>query len=243
MREDMFKVIVERPRRGMRTKASFERKNDRLANFDMEDLPQKESMKVRYGWGRELNENLNPLKRFLIKSCGKPWDLVYSEICRTLKGRSTVKQHVLDHVKHYVATKTKLGTDGRILYASYRGYKSVTDFTSGYLVYVHPITKILTEFPTDTRYRRRGTIKTSFNTYPDKKITDKCVLRYENGIWYALELMHENDFPLSISPVGRLFRDTFGYTPYDFQWYIKSKKQCSKKMLRDYKLKNIPAKL
>ncbi len=53
-----------------------------------------------------LNENLAPLKRFLGKQVGRPWDKVYSEIAENLKPTSTVQQHVRDHIEDFVALKT-----------------------------------------------------------------------------------------------------------------------------------------
>lgn len=99
MREDMAKVIVERPRVGRRPP----RKGRAVA---LEELPQQEGMRRRHrGFlGRkELNENLNPLQRFLEKQVGRPWNKVYAEISRWLKPTSTVQQHVRDHLADFVA--------------------------------------------------------------------------------------------------------------------------------------------
>jgi hypothetical protein len=49
-----------------------------------------------------LNENLAPLKRYLAKQVGRPWDKVYSEIRERIPG-SAVGLHVLDHVYGFVA--------------------------------------------------------------------------------------------------------------------------------------------
>lgn len=101
MRSDMSKVIVERPRRG----GTCEPKG-RRRNRDLEDLPQHESMLGKgRGWDRkELNENLQPLKRFLGSRVGHPWDKVYSEISEHLRPTNAVQQHVRDHLHNYVHT-------------------------------------------------------------------------------------------------------------------------------------------
>jgi hypothetical protein len=99
MREDMARVIVERPRLG----GGRTRKGRAIA-FD--DLPAQEGMRRRYGrFGdrKMLNENLAPLRRYLDRQVGRPWDAVYSEIARHLRPDNAVQQHVRDHLADFVA--------------------------------------------------------------------------------------------------------------------------------------------
>lgn len=49
-----------------------------------------------------LSENLAPLRRFLLRRLGRPWNDVHSEICAQIGLRSAVQKHVLDHLRHYV---------------------------------------------------------------------------------------------------------------------------------------------
>ena len=49
-----------------------------------------------------LSENLAPLRRFLRRRLGRPWNDVHSEICAQIGVRSAVQKHVLDHLRHYV---------------------------------------------------------------------------------------------------------------------------------------------
>lgn len=98
MRPDMAKVIVERPRTG-----GTERKRHLGGrNADLEDLPFKESMKAAYANRKSLNENLAPLKRYLQKQIGRPWEVIYSEICKRLRNDSAVQKHVKDHIFGFV---------------------------------------------------------------------------------------------------------------------------------------------
>ena len=110
MRKDMFKVIVERPRRG----ADFRVNRSRLAGED--DLPSRIGMKrfrtLNHTRSKWLNENLAPLKRYLMKQAGRPWSKVYSEICENLDADNTVKQHVRDHLQDFVVTKVAIGRKG-----------------------------------------------------------------------------------------------------------------------------------
>jgi hypothetical protein len=113
MREDMAKVIVERPRHGSRYKKAakgYRKRQRRLADDDpvSQDQPRREGMKRRGGATRELNEHLGPLRRFLQSRVGRPWSEVSAEIRARIDRSSAVQDHVLDHVKGYVVTRVQL---------------------------------------------------------------------------------------------------------------------------------------
>jgi hypothetical protein len=103
MREDMSRVIVEPPRLGGgRTRKGRTR--------PLEDLPKQEGMQrphMRSGDWKMLNENLAPLRRFLERQVGRPWNKVYSEIARHLRVDNAVQQHVRDHLADFVAVKPR----------------------------------------------------------------------------------------------------------------------------------------
>lgn len=88
MRNDMFKVIVERPR--LVNSNGYSSDGRRYRNN--EDAPAFLGMKRGYGRRKWLNENLAPLQRYLAKQVNRPWGKVYSEIRATIDGRSTVQQ-------------------------------------------------------------------------------------------------------------------------------------------------------
>ena len=99
MRPDMAKVIVERPRR-----VEGVSRRGRVLGFD--DLPKQEGMRaphVRNWGGKVLNENLAPLRRYLERQVGRPWNKVYAEISAHLRPSSAVQQHVRDHLHDFVA--------------------------------------------------------------------------------------------------------------------------------------------
>jgi hypothetical protein len=103
MREDMSRVIVERPRLG----GGRHRKGRAVP---LEDLPSHEGMGRPYvlsGDYKSLNENLKPLRRYLERQVGRPWNKVYSEISRNLRADNTVQQHVRDHLGDFVAVKPR----------------------------------------------------------------------------------------------------------------------------------------
>jgi hypothetical protein len=108
MREDMSKVIVERPRMRIPKpyRSHYPRASLRSAWRDDDDAPRREGMGrgYRYKW---LNENLAPLQRFLRSRVGRPWDKVFSEMSRHISLDSAVKKHVLQHLHEFVAQKTR----------------------------------------------------------------------------------------------------------------------------------------
>jgi hypothetical protein len=84
MRDDMARVLVERPR----IPAHKARKG---RHRDFEGLPSHEGMRRAAelsGDRKMLNENLKPLRRYLEKQVGRPWDTVYSEIAAHLRVHS-----------------------------------------------------------------------------------------------------------------------------------------------------------
>ena len=99
MRRDMARVIVERPR--IRTRNE---RQGRACRPD--DLPQRESIRRPHVLRRSeksLNENLAPLRRYLERQVGRPWDNVYSEIAANLRVDNTVQQHLRDDIGDFVA--------------------------------------------------------------------------------------------------------------------------------------------
>ncbi|MFT3927466.1 MAG: hypothetical protein QM778_33340 [Myxococcales bacterium] len=99
----MSKILVERPRYGATLKFrarrhAFDRKS--RSRDDEQVLPKQ--MGMGFGRGKSLNENLQPLRAFLLSQRGRNWDQVYGEIRSRLAPRSAVDMHVMQHLRHYV---------------------------------------------------------------------------------------------------------------------------------------------
>lgn len=174
MRPDMFKVVVERPRRGSRNSYGNIRHATNRAR-DLEDLPAKEGMQRPYrqhGDWKDLNENLSPLKRYLYKQVGRKWDDVYSDICEHINSNSTVQKHVLDHVFDYV-TKHVFIQDGKV-YENRRFWRGLYEADG---LYVHPETGILLD---GTQPRKRYKPKVDPDVYQINGIEYRRV----NGCWF-----------------------------------------------------------
>jgi len=148
MRDDMFEVIIERPR--FRSRARYPRQFRRIgthaAKHDPEKLGFSAGMSPRgvdYVGLKSLNENLAPLRRYLERQVNRPWDKVWSEISTKLRPDSTVQQHVRDHVGDFVALKT-FTKDGAVWVGAGRFLTPPHPLTgSGYKLYVDPRSGLL----------------------------------------------------------------------------------------------------
>lgn len=154
MRSDMAKVVTESPREGYRLRS--QKFGYRLSKDDIHrELEDDSERGGRVPWSRCRNKDhknfsdvLGPLRAYLKKQVGRPWDKVWSEICATLDRRSLTGLHIFDHIKLEVDTHTRFGVDGRI-YGQGRWY-SRDDPVEG--LYVHPRTGLLCNVPR-TKYR------------------------------------------------------------------------------------------
>ena len=143
MRKDMAKVIVERPRTGRAAAGLRPGRSRALVDDDGEPIRAKGARepKGRAQKTKNLNETLNPLKRYLQSNVGRPWNKVFSEIAENLKPTSTVQQHVRDHIEDFVAVKTRMRA-GEI-YVSNRWGRDTALKDSYQPLFVHPRTGLL----------------------------------------------------------------------------------------------------
>lgn len=192
MREDMARVIAERPR--VKPFSNREGRRQKL-----EDLPTHEGMRRARSWRgerKQLNENLAPLHRYLEKQVGRPWDKVYSEIAAHLRVDSAVQQHVRDHLRDFVAITARRNI--RNWRSSYRGGLWWQK------LYVDPVTGLLcrTDRLPEEKARRRA--KRNWRPLPIERIAlaEDSELRLIDGLWYEVRLA-----PLP-EPVYRACRET-----------------------------------
>src|SRR5438270_13646859 len=97
MRADMAKVIVERPRHGSRMR-KHKGQARRWGRTPLDEYPRHDRMIGKIVHTKSLNEHLGPLRRYLARQVGRPWDKVFSEICANISLDSAVQVHVRDHV-------------------------------------------------------------------------------------------------------------------------------------------------
>lgn len=181
MREDMFKVIVERPRHGRYLKSEYP------CPRDLEESPNHEGLKKRHRYRKSLNENLNPLARFLEKQVNRPWDKVFSELCEHIDRRSTVQQHIHQHIDDYVARRL-VKMDGELYSTeSWGGHYPLSGRGQAKL-YVDPDTGILRKNVFRERTRAEEKQKKAMaekNSNSQRRVLDKRhQLLQLAGRWY-----------------------------------------------------------
>ena len=197
MREDMFKVIVERPRNVYSNTYSGDGRIFRNA----EDAPLRMGMRRGYHrWRKHLNENLAPLKRYLERQVGRPWSDVYSEICAVIDTRSTVKQHVRQHIGDFVALRTRWEASakgGRVLVHVERGLlesglRPLHDVRQR--LYVHPLTGVLLANPWPKRtYETQGAVarrQEKARAESRRIISADTQWHRLDGLWFEVKLAH-----------------------------------------------------
>ena len=184
MRSDMFKVIVERPRRNASGAG-----NGRPARA-LEDLPAREGIRRAHRDHKELNENLAPLRRYLNGQVGRPWNKVYAEIRAGLDARNVVQQHILQHLDQFIATRTRLVegvvvTDGR-----YAVGKPLDRLPQE--LYVHPVTGLVLHNKHYRSWRRRRDTaeerKARAGEARRRSLDDHRQLHLLKGVWYLVEV-------------------------------------------------------
>lgn len=189
MREDMDKVIVERPRRGGGVQGDGRKwRNSRERGSHL-------GMKRGYAYTKGLNENLAPLRRWLHKQVHRPWDKVYAELCSGIDRRSTVQAHIFEHIDQFVVRDAVM-RDGEVLVrASWwgRGDRVPLQEASSVELFVHPVTGILLpnrriaqarQRERDARTGQRGKKPEASFIVIDDLTQWHCV----NGDWFEITL-------------------------------------------------------
>lgn len=195
MRHDMFKVIVENPRAGVeyfRTQRNNYRKAktfvlDEDGYVDDAFTSNQLSMRGRkFGLDhKNLNENLAPLYRYLEKSVGKKWDDVYSDISKNLDSRSTVKQHVRDHLNDFVCIHTFRDAGGNLFGSSQYG-NIYEEWHFSFYVENGILCKAKKK-PWKKDYRARVEAQQAEQLCTFVKITENSSFEKIDGLWFYIE--------------------------------------------------------
>lgn len=236
MRDDMFKVIVERPRHGVRAAPRIKARLDPAPGRSKVGM--KRAALEQVGWRKELNENLSPLRRYLWKQRNRPWSKVYSEICAKIDARHTVKQHVRDHLEDLIVTRVSRGRDGTLL-GQGRWDRPWPLHDCRQALYVDPCDGIIKEtarlrrklgLPAERRWRREPAPQDE-----DVVVVNEMEeLRRIGGIWYALRFMQDRGAPAK----ARIF-DLLERKPvWPGERHAVAKLQLSKVELAEYGLSN-----
>jgi hypothetical protein len=184
MREDMYKVIVERPRRGKEGDAFAARlRND----FDG---PTRLGMRAGYGY-RSLNENLAPLRRYLHAQIGRPWNKVFSEICAGIDRRNTVQQHIHQHIRDFIAIDVDVRA-GRLVDLAPRWGSLGRDSGVSQELYVDPRTGLI-RLNGNYRPWRRAVAERRRRNHAEiamrrRAVDARTLLLLLDGAWFRVEV-------------------------------------------------------
>jgi hypothetical protein len=134
---------------------------------------------------KSLSDNLAPLERFLRSRVGRSWSSVRSEIAEHLSATSTIKKHVMDHLKDFIAEDCWIdeGDDesekkSRVLSLQHGRPAEPWRF------YVHPRTGLLCE----TKRKPRKAKSRARIERPHVKDVSGRHLRRVRGIWYEVHV-------------------------------------------------------
>jgi hypothetical protein len=180
MRDDMAKIIVERPRRG--GGVQFPRYRDRV-DQDFERLPRREGIKrpwTRISWQKGLNENLAPLERYLRSNVGRTWRKVFGEIRERINMDSAVQFHIWQHVQQYVCSDA-IKLDG--VWVDNRGERVRSDFV------VDSRTGLLRENSNRSlwkQWKEQRRERERARAIEMKEMQQGSGYRAIDGIWYAV---------------------------------------------------------
>jgi hypothetical protein len=187
MRSDMAKVIVERPRKKGCAWHKPKGYLRRLRRYGDDGPPSREGIKACWrGRIKHLNEHLGPLRRYLDTQVGRPWDMVFSEICAHIDRSSAVQDHVRDHVENYVTTHVILIYDVPCSGEGGRGYGKPLHQMRWRPWYVCPRTGLLCRVQVKSRKQRRQAEKER----PPVCISvgDMLQCRYFDNAWHLVTL-------------------------------------------------------
>jgi hypothetical protein len=207
----MKKVVVEKPRSGMRYKSpkGYENSIDKLMEREEEPRGEKIYQKWEsYSDGKRLTDVLGPLRGYLKKNVGRAWDDIYSEICQNLPANNTNASHVRDHITKMVET-TVFMKDG----SPYTSIGEKLEYIGSFLCsfYVNPETGILCELKNNRKKRYYN---------KNKKI---CIDAGPNqvylkigGIWYLLYLAVDTGVTKTYLNVFGTTTNYISYSKFDF---------------------------
>lgn len=238
MRPDFHKVLIERPRSGMRGKRQ-PLPRLRVADWDGEEFAERPL--PRPNRTKFFDDLLGPLRKWLRKQVNRPWDKVFAELVAGIDRRTTVGEHLIDHVKQMVTIQIHVDAEGRMIRPDWR-WREVEG------LYVHPRTGILRYRAPESRRQWRARQAALARQAADemnvqRRLDDQTMLQRVKGIWYMLHLQ-----PLSADELAVL-RPRRGKLPLalrklidgreliDDQW-VQSRRQLSKAELRRHGLTN-----
>jgi hypothetical protein len=182
MREDMYKVLVARPRHGKgRGNGPARLRRD-------PDGPARLGMRAGYGY-LGLNENLNPLRRYLHAQVGRPWNKVLGEICKGIDRRNTVQQHIHQHIGQFIAIQVAV-RHGRLVNLGARRGLGESGHPISEPLYVDPrtgLTRLNRQFRSWKREQAERRERTRIEELARRRALDERTLLLRlDDLWYRV---------------------------------------------------------
>lgn len=182
----MAKVVTERPRRGHANPSKKTGKRLSKDEFDKDDHGSTRapvSRKRQYGYdAKGFTDVLGPLRGYLKKQVGRPWNKVFSELSQFLDKRSITGQHIFDHVKWEIILNVRIGDDG-IIYEYPARYGYLASLGNGTL-YVHPVTGLVALAKHPDKSRGPGLYSRNWKDVPrnifEITLADRTTLRQDD---------------------------------------------------------------
>lgn len=221
MRQDMYRVLTERPRGGHRRK-TFRGNRPKISEWAGEDSfagdyrPRR--LETKY-----FSDLISPLRRWLRAQVSRPWDKVWSELVGGVDSRTLMGGHLLEHASLEVEQHCHVDASTRSL-RDLRG-NAVTG------LYVDPRTGLLRwKPPLSKAQRRRPPLLVSAITPDTFPLGENRFRIKRNGIWFDADVT-----PLRPSTNKKI--------PFDFEWIgqrfiIVRKRSLNARNLREAGLKN-----
>lgn len=250
MRSDFGRVVIEKERRGSRNKNAKARRfgvlvqeEDSVEYYGETKIPTgilAHSYDKKRG-DKDFSDVLGPLNGYLLKSVGRKWDEVYSELSQKLGRFSWPLRHILvEHVN--VDTNTFKDRLGRVWNHGKYGESLIGDrlnWRSSSEFYVDPSDRTLRITPAKPRYRKE----------PD----DRPMVAAENGrhyvriegVWYLGRyrlspyysvVHHDGKYNPGPREVSAEWPD-YAAGHKEGTWLFTKEKQCNKKELKDLQSK------
>jgi len=152
---------------------------------------------------------LSPLRRFLQKRVGRPWNAVHAEICKGLRATSALHAHVRSHVRDFVETDICMLEDGT--YARNAGGRMIP-ITRGarwrYLI-VCPRSGLLlraADLPQVRQHKAEQEAKQAAEAAanpPPIRLDPETDLQRINGIWYLVTYAElPEPSPMRVKTIG-----------------------------------------
>lgn len=181
MRPDMGKVTVERARTGSRQRSAKTGASvpwhGHDGNYDDQPRRGKVSSSWQYGYdSKSQTDVVGPLYGYLRKQVGRPWNKVYSEICKVMDRRNIAQDHVFNHIFDRVCRDPILHKDGVWRERDARWYSSPPE------LFVHPKTGLLQKNKRPKEAPKKKKLITEIELEGPSRYV------YLGGIWYLAKV-------------------------------------------------------